>query len=120
MWDYRAQVTDVHDGDTITVLLDTGFNNRRMETALRLLDVFAPELSQPGGPETRDFVQTWVAARSAPQWPFVCITARIKSDAHEVTTFGRYVGILLADGESLNDAVTAFVTANGYGGGTGA
>lgn len=119
MWDYRAQVTDIHDGDTITVLLDTGFSNRRVETALRLLDVYAPELSQPGGQECRNFVVTWIAHRNTGEWPFVCTTARIKSDAHEVTTLGRFVGTLTSGIESLNDAITEFIAANGFGGGIG-
>ena len=123
MWDYRAQVTDVHDGDTLTVLLDLGFSTHRVETALRLLGVYAPQLSQPGGPETKAFVESWVSsrfARSGSQWPFVCTTARIKSDAHEVTTLGRYVGTVTSGTESLNDAINAFIAANGYGGGIGA
>lgn len=119
MWDYRAQITNVHDGDTVTVLLDLGFDTRRVETALRLLDVWAPELSQPGGLEVRAFVTGWLAARAAGTWPFVVTTARLKSDAHEVTTLGRYVGTLTAGGESLNAAVRDFVAASGYARGIG-
>lgn len=122
MWTYRAQVTDVHDGDTLTVLLDLGFSTHRVETALRLVGVYAPELSQTGGPETRDFVKAWVASLSTSEWPFVVTTSRIKSDAHEVMTLGRYVGTVTdASGSRvLNAEVNAFVAAHGYGGGIGA
>jgi hypothetical protein len=46
---------------------------------------------------------------------------RNKSNTHEQTTFGRYVAMVwTADlTECLNVAVSAFVTASGYGGGTG-
>ena len=60
MWDKRAYVTNVHDGDTITVTLDQGFGDLKEGMRLRLYGVFAPELSQEGGNATRDFVLAWL------------------------------------------------------------
>lgn len=64
---YRARVTKEHDGDSLWVLCDVGFETR-CEPELRLLDVHAPELGplalprgQRGGPETREYVNGWLA-----------------------------------------------------------
>ena len=120
MWDKRAQVLAVHDGDTLpVVVIDQGFGDAK-KINLRLDGVFAPELSQAGGPECRDFVTSWVAARKGTAtWPFVVTTRMIRSQEHEVTTLGRIVGTLTQGQDSLNADIAAFVAASGYAGGTG-
>lgn len=121
MWDRRATVLSVIDGDTMHVLLDQGFGDSK-EMALRLFGVWAPEKSQTGGPETTAFVSRWLAERAGQsfvKWPFVVTTMRVRDDSKEQMTFNRYVGTLDYGNESLNLAVNAFVAANGYGGGTG-
>jgi len=122
MWDYRAQVQSVHDGDTLTVTIDRGFSLLSYDMAIRLQDVFAPELKQTGGPETRQFVVDWINARLGAKWPFVLVTTRLPRADREDYTLNRYVGQLWTPGkncELLNDAVQAFVKAQGYPGGMG-
>lgn len=122
MWDKRAWIETVHDGDTLTVILDQGFGDTK-RIKLRLLGVFAPELSQTGGPETRDFVKAWLDSnKGTSTWSYVVTTARTPKSDIEQETFGRYVGTLtnLTGTENLNTAVIDFVRTNGYGGGTGA
>lgn len=122
MWDKRAWIQDVHDGDTLTVVLDQGFGDTKL-IKLRLLNTFAPELSQPGGQETRQFVIDWLAKnKGTGTWNYVVTTARTPKSDTEQETFGRYVGVLTntQGTENLNLAVTQFVRDNGYGGGTGA
>lgn len=119
MWDKRAQLVSVYDGDTLTMVLDQGFGDSK-EIDVRLLGVFAPELRQPGGRETRQFVVDWLAYRAgAVKWPWLVVTSRTAD--HETTTFARYVAtVSTLDGtQTLNTAVTAFVRAQGYGGGVG-
>ncbi|MFI0968062.1 hypothetical protein ACH4S8_42970 [Streptomyces sp. NPDC021080] len=78
MWDYRASVLRVKDGDTLRILVDRGFDETR-EIDLRLgPDVYAPEKRDPGGPETRDFAAAWVDARDEGEWPFVVTLQRTK------------------------------------------
>lgn len=126
MWDNRSAYLGNHDGDTVTYRSDMG---RRIyhEADVRLLGVFAPELSQPGGPETRAFVAQWHADRVAgKKWPFLVTTTLVRAadpDASEAKkTLDRYVATVtcVATNESLNLAVAAFVTAGGYSGGIGA
>jgi hypothetical protein len=122
MWDRRAKVLTVKDGDTLRVVLDQGFGDAKT-IDLRLLGTFAPEHDEPGGPETREFVETWLNEHDpdGDEWPFVVTTARVRAGTHEVTTLGRYVGTLTAfDGySSLNEDINAFVASKGYGRGIG-
>lgn len=121
MWDKRARITDVHDGDTVTVYQDDG-RDEFATLRLRLFGTYAPELSQTGGTDVRDYAASWVKARAIGDWPFVVVSIRNKSNTHEETTLGRYVAMVwTADlSECLNVAVSAYVKAKGYGGGTGA
>jgi len=118
MWDKRARVVDVHDGDTITVLLDQGFDDYAQRT-LRLEDVYAPELAQPGGPETRRALVEWLTGRSAGSWPYIVTTIRTRTD-RDRTTLGRYVARLSTPaGEELNAYLIEWLRVAGYGPGIG-
>jgi endonuclease YncB( thermonuclease family) len=123
MWDRRAKVLAVKDGDTLRVVLDQGFGDAKT-IDLRLLDTWAPEKDEPGGPETREYVETWLNEHDpdGDEWPFVVTVDRNRAGTREVVTFGRYVGTLTAfDGYSiLNEDVNAFVASMGYGHGIGA
>lgn len=114
MWDKRARVITNYDGDTVTVELDQGFwDTKRIN--LRLDAVYAPELSQPGGLETRDYVTAWLTERAGGDtWPFVVVTRMNRAATREIATFGRIVGTLTHGQDSLNAAVTEYVRANGY------
>ena len=122
MWDKRAFMLSEHDGDTQVAVLDQGFGDTKQIT-VRLFDTWAPELKQTGGPETRDFAIAWVKKYALPgvKWPFLVTTIRLPVADKEDITLARYVCIVeTADHlHSLNTDVQAFVTANGYPGGTG-
>jgi len=122
MWDKRAFVSSVHDGDTLTATLDQGFGDLKENMHIRLLGVYAPELTQTGGPETRQFVVDWLARYALPvRFPFVVTTARGPRSDREITTLERYVATVesLDHSHNLNVDVSAFVTAQGYPGGIG-
>lgn len=53
MYDYRAVVERVVDGDTVRLTVDLGFDTWHTG-CFRLLGLAARELDQPGGPEARD------------------------------------------------------------------
>ena len=53
MYEYSAVVTDVHDGDTITVDLDLGLDTWKHDFHVRLDGGNSRELKQPGGKEAR-------------------------------------------------------------------
>jgi endonuclease YncB( thermonuclease family) len=121
MWDRRAKVLAVKDGDTLKVQLDQGFGDTKT-IDLRLYQAFAPEHDEPGGPETREFVEHWLDEQDpdGDDWPITVTTVRTRTD-HEVQTLGRYVGVVMSpDGKRrLNDEINKFVADKGYGRGIG-
>ena len=100
-----CDVEPVHDGDTVRLELDLGFNQTGVYP-LRLKDVMAPELKQPGGPESRDFTRAWLAGQTGNRWPFVVETFRTRTGS-DLTTLERYVAVVhdAAMTSTLNDAV---------------
>ena len=123
MWDRRAEYLGNHDGDTVRVNLDQGFGEIKESFDVRLLGVYCPELSEPGGPECQKFVAAWFKRHKLPRvrWSFVVITARMKRTDREETTLSGYVGTITSlDGTAnLNAEISEFVRSRGYGGGTG-
>ena len=121
MWDKRAKVLSNHDGDTLTMLLDQGFG-QTTEIQVRLLGVFAPELSQIGGKECQAFVSDWVEKNSfGYKWPFIVTTIRgVRSDK-ETVTLARFVAIVetIDHHSNLNADIQAYVLECGYVGGIG-
>lgn len=104
---YPARVERVTDGDTIRVLLDHGCYLRSTQ-AIRLLDVDAPELAQPGGSQARDHIATWLVDHATPgdDWPY---DVALMKDRR---SFNRYVGDISCHtcGDSLNDAMRHHLT----------
>lgn len=57
MYEYRAHIRSVHDGDSIRADVDLGFGIWTANQPLRLLGIDAPELGKPGGIEARDYLR---------------------------------------------------------------
>lgn len=93
MYEYRANVVKVYDGDTITVDIDLGFNMTMSGVKVRLLGINTPEIR--GGTETsrcnarsvRNFVRERILG--------VYITLITVKD--KTGKFGRYLGIVKMD-----------------------
>ena len=91
LYTYRARCTNVVDGDTIDVVLDTGFHSTRTER-LRLLGVNTPELHDKNPTQrqaaidakrfTTGVLDEW--ASGAGPWPLLVTTTKTDS-------FGRYL-----------------------------
>lgn len=124
MWDRRARYAGNHDGDTITVVLDQGFGDTKT-IDIRLYGVYAPELSEKGGPECRDFVTKWFIEQmdsvKTSNWNFVVTTMKMKRADHEQMTFDRYVATVTSlDGSrNLNLEIQDFIDEHVYSGGVG-
>ena len=57
---YRAETTDVYDGDTVTVNIDLGFSTWLHDQKLRLFGINAPEVKsneKDRGIKSRDFLR---------------------------------------------------------------
>lgn len=110
MWEYRANLVRVIDGDTLVILLDLGVSVRA-EEHIRLVDVRAPEMSQPGGLETREYVKARMTQLPPLRWPLTVRTVpNTNPEPDERRTLVRYLGTVLAlPGYSLNADVNSFL-----------
>lgn len=98
MYEYRAYVKKVYDGDTITVDIDLGFGVLLKNQKIRLYGINTPEVrgeSKELGKKVRDLVrqrilETWVI---------------IKTKKDKKGKYGRYLAIVYEPEieESLND-----------------
>jgi len=106
-----TEIFEVHDGDTVRVRIDLGFNVITRQW-IRLRDVWAPELSQLNGTAAKDFlVQTLV---DHTENNFVSLTTYWTqgsvTEIKEEMTFVRYVGeIMLPDGINLNEYMRGYL-----------
>lgn len=82
--------TNVVDGDTLDVQLDVGFDFRT-DQRLRLYGIDTPERGRPGYMEAK----AWLQERTLFK-PIQVIT-------YKKDSFGRWLSIVYADGENLND-----------------
>lgn len=89
---WPAKVVSVSDGDTITVI-----NNGHQEK-IRLYGIDAPEKNQEYGQKAREITSTLIAGRN------------IDVEAKEKDRYGRTVGLVNVDGQSLNELIIQ----NGY------
>jgi endonuclease YncB( thermonuclease family) len=122
--DRPASYVRNHDGDSVTVMIDQGFYDRK-QINIRLANVWAPKLDQEGGTPVKYFVQDWFARHMVKnfgtKWPFLVVTHMTSANA-EVKSFDRFVAdVMTRDGKShLNSDLMHFIVDMGYAGGTGA
>jgi micrococcal nuclease len=87
---YRAIVRHVVDGDTLDVLIDSGFNNYTHQT-IRVRGINAPELREATGKVAHAYVRELLP----PGTP--CVVKTYK----DAITFGRYVADVYIDVEGV-------------------
>lgn len=97
LWRYRARPIRVIDGDTIVVEADTGFYGRH-EVHIRIADLNAPELNEPGGEEAA--IRLRQAIDSPSEWSLRVVTRQRETVVSEVRSFERYVGDVLVVGDA--------------------
>jgi micrococcal nuclease len=101
MYEYRAQVIRVVDGDTVHAAIDLGIDTR-VNLTLRLNGINAPEKNTVEGIAASE----WLEARLA-QAPFghdgPIVTIRTEKDRRE--KYGRYLATILIAGEDINAAM---------------
>ena len=91
-WVSRAQPVSVHDGDTLTVRYDRWFDQYQQPMALRLLDVWAPEVTgteRVAGEMARAYVESWISQALGPKWPLLVETFERRDKV--LKTFDRFV-----------------------------
>ncbi len=104
MYEYRARIVRVIDGDTVEAEVDLGFHitSRMM---LRLFGINAPEIKGPSRPQglaARDFLNQLINTHTHNTNQ---LTIRTQKDATE--KYGRCLATLLATDVNLNETLIA-------------
>lgn len=103
LYQYRAEVTEVYDGDTVTVDIDLGFDVWMKDQKLRLYGIDAPEMRGPEKPDgtiSRDALRDKILGKQV----MLC------SYKDEKGKFGRYLATIW-----LNDLdVNRWLVEEGY------
>lgn len=80
-----AKIIDVHDGDTVTVLV-------QKQLKIRLLDCWSPELSQPEGISAKNYLQSILKNDDE-----IMVEIPLTTDISKSLTFGRFLGFIYKD-----------------------
>jgi len=88
--DFRATVTNVHDGDTVTLK----WKERDFEFRMRLRDIDAPELNMTGGHESRDHLKNLIEGKEVD----ILIDPK-----NRVEKWGRLMGDILSGGSQMSE-----------------
>ena len=96
MYEYRAFVRKVYDGDTITVDIDLGFDVVLKAQKIRLVRINAPEVrgkERPDGLKSRDALRAKIGNR----W------IKIKTQKDKKGKYGRWLGEIWLEDLCVND-----------------
>jgi len=92
--EYKAKVTSVYDGDTITVTVKLGLDVS-IDSSMRLYGINAPELrTGKAGKDAKEFLSKQILGKE-----IVIVT----NDKKEREKYGRILGKVFLDGVCVND-----------------
>lgn len=86
---FSGKVVSVHDGDTITILAE------KEQVKIRLFGIDAPELKQPFGRKSKEFLASMVAGKN------------VEVEQQGNDRYGRAIGIVFLDGRDINKEMVA-------------
>lgn len=102
MYEYRATILRVVDGDTVEAQVDLGFNVFVVQT-FRLYGINAPEVngeSRVRGVAATRYLSSLISQETGASFK---LTIQTKKDKQE--KYGRYLAVLIANGINLNLAM---------------
>lgn len=106
MYEYRAEILRVVDGDTVHARVDLGLDVR-IDLTLRLARINAPELATADGSAAKQTLEWIVAAQGG------TLTLRTLRDRRE--KYGRYLAEFVdSAGNSVNEQLVAAGAAQWY------
>lgn len=104
MYEYKAHVVNVVDGDTVDAVIELGFKVT-VTQRLRLDRIDTPERGQPGYQEAKTFVSEMVAGKE------------VVLKTYKVSKWGYYLADVSVQGRSLSEALVNAGLAKHYDGG---
>ena len=96
LYAYRAEVTEVTDGDTIRADISLGFDVWKHATQLRLLEVYAPETRTTNLTEKKNGM----------------LVKEFQTTKDKDDKYGRYLVVVWAGGQDINAAIRGFMERN--------
>jgi len=112
LYQYALRHIRVVDGDTLEGDIDLGFNVELKGVKVRLEGIDCPEKSTPEGITSRDFTSQWICAAESE-----CKTVVINVKNHKRDKYGRILGVVIVDGQSLTDVLLINELGKPYSGG---
>lgn len=106
MWEYRAEVRRVVDGDTLDLLVDLGFGVH-LAVRCRVLGIDTPEIYGVRH-DSEEYVEGLAASAAAKAWVYEHGAAGVRIRTEKATgKYGRWLAEIwpLGDGPSLADAL---------------
>ena len=107
MYEYKAKIVKVYDGDTVTAEIDLGFNVIIKEK-IRLSGINAPEVrgkERPQGLLSRDFLRDMILGQYV----------TIKTMRDKKGKYGRYRGTIFLEEEGDFININEWIVENDYG-----
>lgn len=108
LYQYKALITDVYDGDTVTADIDLGFHTWRRDERLRLYGINTPEIrgvsddEKQRGYAARDALRERILGKEV----IIC-TIRDRKGADSRGKYGRYLAKIYLGDDLLNDWLIA-------------
>ena len=96
LYQYALTNVSVVDGDTLKADIDLGFGVTLSNKKIRLEHVNCPEKDTPDGVAAKEFTEWWVTAAGN-------IIVNVKN--HREDKYGRILGTVTRDGESLAEVL---------------
>jgi endonuclease YncB( thermonuclease family) len=107
MYEYRALLKEVIDGDTYVLDIDEGFRDWKHDQHLRAYGINCPEMRTEAGPVAKQYAVDWFAEH-APLGAVIIQTFPDKRLDDRSDNFGRWLARVIAqDGACLNDDLLA-------------
>mgnify|MGYP006272525635 FL=1 len=113
LYQYALSNIEVIDGDTISADIDLGFAVILKNRKTRLAHIDCPEVKTPEGIKARDFTSQWIESSIKSGKPIV-----VSVKNHRLDKYGRILGVVTCDGQSLADALKLAGYGVAYEGGT--
>lgn len=107
LYNYRATITGIHDGDTITVDIDLGFGVVMKAQRIRLYGINAPELNTPEGVAALTALKTVLSVGQT-------ISVETKKQEGDKEKYGRWLGTVMAPVNGTVSNVNVWMVAGGF------
>jgi micrococcal nuclease len=105
VYQYKAKVLNVVDGDTIDVSIDLGLQIHTLQR-IRLYGIDTPERGQPGFLEASDRLK------------YLILDKNVIIKTYKVSKYGQYLGEIMFDEMNINEMMITEGHAKKYFGGT--